>query len=66
MHRCFRSVDDIDIWPAAMAEFVVSGGILGPTFSTIIATQFFNLKFGDRFYFETSDPKLRFTRGNKT
>lgn len=55
-------MEDVDLWPAAMMEKHVDGGILGPTFATIIAKQFHNYKYADRYYFETADPQLRFTR----
>ena len=59
----FRTVGDVDLWPLAMMETPVTGGILGPTFATIIAKQFHNYKYGDRFYFETADKELRFSPG---
>jgi len=48
----YRRVDDIDLYPAAIAENPVdSDALLGPTFSCLIGLQFHNLKYGDRFFF---------------
>lgn len=41
-----RDVDDIDLFPGAMAERPVSGGLVGPTFACILAQQFSNLRKG--------------------
>lgn len=43
---------DVDLFPGAMVEYPVKGGLLGPTFSCIIAQTFRNLRRGDRFWFE--------------
>jgi len=48
----YKTVDDIDLFPAAMAENPAdTDALLGPTFSCIIGLQFHNLKYGDRFFF---------------
>ena len=49
-----------------MMETHVRGGIVGPTFACIIALDFHNKKFGDRFYFETKDKKIRFKKRSST
>jgi len=48
----YGSVDDIDAWVGGLAEDHVSGGSLGPLFTTIIVDQFTRLRSGDRLYFE--------------
>ncbi|XP_076448434.1 chorion peroxidase-like [Babylonia areolata] len=50
----YASVEDVDLFVGGLLENRTRGGILGPTFRCIIATQFFRLKFGDRFFFETN------------
>lgn len=42
----YSSLEDIDLFPGAMAEKPVVGGIVGPTFACIIAQQFLNLRQG--------------------
>ena len=48
--QVYQSPLDIDLFPAGMAESPGShDAMVGPTFGCIIARQFHNLKFGDRF-----------------
>ena len=57
----YRRVDDIDIYPAAIAENPVdSDALLGPTFSCLIGLQFHNLKYGDRFFFSHRSTNLNY------
>lgn len=51
----YGSVDDLDLWVAALAEDHVEGASVGATLQAVIAEQFRRLRDGDRFWFE-NDP----------
>ncbi|KAJ8322280.1 hypothetical protein KUTeg_000751 [Tegillarca granosa] len=59
--KVYRHVDDIELFPAGLSEVPVRGGILGPTFSCIVALQHRNLKYGDRFWYERPNIRIGFT-----
>jgi len=59
----YSSVNDIDLFPAGLAEKSVVGGLVGPTFACIIGQQFSNLRRGDRFWYENSENESSFTAG---
>lgn len=56
-----RSPHDIDLWSGGVAERSLPGSLLGPTFSCIIATQFSNVRVGDRYWYELGDQPSSFS-----
>jgi len=64
--QLYASPADIELFPGGMAEGPVGGGILGPTFTCLIGTQFANLKKGDRYFFTHSnvDESQKFCEGD--
>lgn len=45
-------MNDIDFYAGGIMEMPIQGGAIGPTFACIVASQFAELKRGDRFYYE--------------
>lgn len=48
----YSRVEDIDLYAGGMAEKVVQGGTVGPTFACIIGRQFHKLRSVDRYCYE--------------
>ena len=60
-YRVFR-LDSIDLYVGGMTEKPTrETGLLGPTFTCLLAEQFREMKLGDRFFFTHDD--AGFTRG---
>ncbi|XP_034244219.1 uncharacterized protein LOC117646942 [Thrips palmi] len=66
LRSLYASPDDIDLFPGGISEYPLPGGVIGKTFACIVGGQFSRLRRCDRFWYETSDPLLRFTEGQLT
>ncbi|CAC5417196.1 PXDN [Mytilus coruscus] len=57
----YESVDDVDLIVGGLIE-KGQGGSVGPTFACIMGIQYSRFKVGDRFWYESDDPQLAFTK----
>ncbi|XP_071119087.1 peroxidasin-like [Haliotis cracherodii] len=51
----YKCLNDVDLFVGGMREQPLGDALLGPTFAYILATQFQNLRLGDRFWYEGAD-----------
>ena len=61
--QLYRFVDDVDLFSALVSEFRLKDSMVGPTLACLLATQFRDMKHGDRFWYETNAVPVRFTPG---
>jgi len=54
--------DDVDLFPGLLAEIKLPGAIVGPTLACLIGLQFRYLRSCDRYWYESGDPMVRFTK----
>ena len=62
IRQVYSRVEDIDLFSGGMSEKSITDGLVGPTFGCIIANQFEKLRKCDRFWYETPDSRLGFTK----
>ena len=62
----YTNVFDIDLFVGAIVEFPTEGSALGFTFTCILARQFKDLRFADRFWYERDDHQTAFTLAQLT
>lgn len=62
LRKVYDHVEDIDLFTGGLSEPSLDGGLVGKTFGCIIGMQFQKLRQCDRFWFETPDSKLGFTK----
>lgn len=60
LEETYTTVDDLDLWVAALAEDKVREGLVGETMAAILTDQFVRLRDGDRFWYQNYlDPTLQ-------
>jgi len=57
----YGNIDNVDLFIGGLAESAAPGALVGPTFQAIIASQFYALRAGDRFFWQNEpfDPQMR-------
>lgn len=61
LRKFYGLVDNVDLFAGGILETPLPGAVLGPTFSCLVATQFRNLRRGDRFWYENENRYTGFT-----
>ncbi|XP_069702687.1 salivary peroxidase/catechol oxidase-like isoform X3 [Periplaneta americana] len=61
LRALYPSVDEIDLFVAAVAEKPLPGALLGQTFVCLVGDQFARLRRGDRFFYEEGGQPSTFT-----
>ncbi|KAK7102726.1 chorion peroxidase-like [Littorina saxatilis] len=59
----YEHPDDVDCFTGGTSESPVENGVVGEVFAHVIAQQFHDLKYGDRYYFETNSNYYGFGDG---
>ncbi|KAK6621977.1 hypothetical protein RUM44_001784 [Polyplax serrata] len=61
LRKLYPSVNDLDLFIAAVSEHPVPGALLSPTFVCLVGDQFARLRRGDRFFYEEGNQPSSFT-----
>ena len=56
-------MDDVDVYVGLMVETHASDSLVGPTLANLLGSQFRDIKFGDRFFYESKRQSGSFTKG---
>ena len=56
LETCYRTVEDIDLFPGILLESIQTGSEMGPTATCLFLAQFNDSRRGDRFWYERDDP----------
>jgi peroxidase len=64
--QTYKFVEDVDLFSAIVAEIKPDGTMIGPTLNCLLGLQFSDLKFGDRFWYETQEGPGAFTPAQLT
>ena len=56
----------MDVFVGLVSETHVAGSLVGPTLACLLGSQFEDIKFGDRFFYETRAQEEGFTDGSSS
>ncbi|XP_063992692.1 peroxidase-like isoform X2 [Diachasmimorpha longicaudata] len=62
LSQLYETPDDVDLTVGGSLEENAPGALTGPTFLCILIEQFYRTRVGDRFWYESSNPDVAFTR----
>merc|ERR1712200_357103 len=62
LQKVYKHPDDIDLFTGLLSEKRLPGALVGPTLACLIGVQFKHFRKCDRYWYETSDPDVNFSR----
>merc|ERR1712168_913073 len=62
LQKVYKHPDVIDLFTGLLAEKRLPGALVGPTLACIFGVQFKHFRKCDRYWYENSDPIIRFSR----
>lgn len=60
LSKLYDDIKDVDFYTGGLCEPPVKGGVIGTTFAHVVARQFADLKYGDKYFYETDDMRYGF------